>query len=503
LKYYIEHAIKFYWYKYCGIYDEYRTLKNKWTFLSEKYHPVLPKIDCTFEAIERMRHVLDQLFALLGYKRSNEKNVKFDDIKNQAYLDYIDIIKKDLRALGILVGYLKLAFFQRTVSSEIPQLEAALPRSPERTLGNEFFYLAADKIAASYEKCLKLREIKWDGFVTFIPPVGDDKSPAYELTVDNLVHLNFSDEEKYFIGTYNIIAHELGHAVLQDKYNIYYSIICTIDEALREKNTIEIKQEELLEIFNKKNRSLVSELEDNNFKERFCKHCSYSYQLIQYWNNKDRNPIEEILADIIAFKIGGFYTIKSLYDATIGLIYDLVTISYDNIVPIIQMKLKENILRLSAFCGYLEGINPSSNHIREIYENMFICQEQTISEITEKIEEIRDKIDPLEYKKALTHSKLRDECCIPCIQFIGGQIGKIISTLDKDYNIFSYLIYDDKVFSPNEDVVEEIKSKLCKGIPVNDAEPRLILHAYYEGLSENAHPSFSATLHSIVFNDNI
>ena len=43
------------------------------------------------------------------------------------------------------------------------------PLSPEKTIGNEAIYVAADNAAKRYKKCLYVpNEFAWDGYVSFL-----------------------------------------------------------------------------------------------------------------------------------------------------------------------------------------------------------------------------------------------------------------------------------------------------------------------------------------------
>ena len=221
------------WVKFCGIADEYKMLRDRWLYLYSKNKlPVLPYLraknpdeeEQTFDLLDNHVKELETKFGELGFERN--KMESYNDFRQEtSRTDRVDIVDKlkliedYVYDLANFVGLLKFAFFQRTVSSEIPHVASGMPHSPERTIGNELFYLAADNVARRYYECLNIPYGKWDGFITFTPPIEEyfygafyRPSPCLEL-----FHISMSEEAKYFVGSYLALAHEFGHAVIPRK----------------------------------------------------------------------------------------------------------------------------------------------------------------------------------------------------------------------------------------------------------------------------------------------
>lgn len=98
-----------------------------------------------------------------------------------------------------------------------------MPHSPERTIGNELFYLAADNVARRYYECLNIPYGKWDEIITFTPPIEEEYfygafyRPSQYL---KLFHVSMSEEAKYFVGSYLTLAHEFSHGCLAVRHEL-------------------------------------------------------------------------------------------------------------------------------------------------------------------------------------------------------------------------------------------------------------------------------------------
>lgn len=81
-------------------------------------------------------------------------------------------------------------------------------------------------------------------------------------------------------------------------------------------------------------------------------------------------------------------------------------------------------------------------------------------------------------------------------------LGKpLISDLLAEPSLMARILRDKTVFKPSDDVVSRTRTSLSKGNPVEDVEPRTILHAYYHLFRDNnAPPSYSTTLYSLCYN---
>ncbi len=306
-------ALRALWIKYCGVADEYKMLRDRWLYLHrEESLNLLPNLrnsnDLTFDLLNKHVKRLDSIFekkfflqrtSIESFDKSKRK------IKKASLQDYSEL-KYYFFDLSAYVGLLKLAFFQRTVSSEISHVASGVPHSPERTIGNELFYLAADKVAERFYKCLNLPEKygKWDGFITFAPPItekgfsGGFFRPSKSL---KLFHISLSEEQKYFVGEYLILAHEFGHAAI---FNLKERDGLTFD-VLRSYSM---------------NRS-IENLKDNLSAE--CDKCPNNPRRMCKKMDKviiERDPFEEYFADIIALKISGPHIINAILNEIIEVI---------------------------------------------------------------------------------------------------------------------------------------------------------------------------------------
>ncbi|MCD6492559.1 MAG: hypothetical protein J7K36_01965 [Archaeoglobaceae archaeon] len=292
------------WVKFCGIADEYKMLRDRWLYLhSENKLPVLPYLrktnldedEKTFDLLDKHVEKLEKLFGELGFERS--KMESYNDFKQKTSgVDRVDIIDK-LRLvedyvydLANFVGLLKFAFFQRTVSSEIPHVASGIPHSPERTIGNELFYLAADNVARRYYECLNIPYGKWDGFITFTPPItegsfyGGFYKPSDYI---ELFHISMSEEAKYFVGSYFTLAHEFGHAVTPRR--IVRGDNSVIDEAYWVKSLFNNILSNTIELLNEQ-------------RTYHCERCPVYIYLIK---GKVSELFSDLLADIVTVYIAG------------------------------------------------------------------------------------------------------------------------------------------------------------------------------------------------------
>ena len=146
------------WIKYCGVSDEYKMLRDRWLYLhGENKLMVLPYLrrkndneeQDTFDLLDDYIKILQNKFDSIGFKRSELENFsnfkdKVEDLNTDELINRLWLIEEYFYDLSNFVGLLKSAFFQRTISAEIQHVVSGIPHSPERTIGNELFYLAAD-----------------------------------------------------------------------------------------------------------------------------------------------------------------------------------------------------------------------------------------------------------------------------------------------------------------------------------------------------------------------
>ena len=302
------------WIKYCGVSDEYKMLRERWLYLhGENKLMVLPYLrrknededQKTFDFLTDHSKKLEGMFGEIGFKRSKMENFsdfkdKVEDLNTDELINRLTLVEEYFYDLSNFVGLLKSAFFQRTVSAEIQHVVSGIPHSPERTIGNELFYLAADNVAWRYCECLNIPYGKWDGFITFIPPIeeglfyGAFYNPSPYL---KLFHVSMSEEAKYFVGSYLALAHEFCHAIMRqsvisetgDYYPKWFKLIA-----------------------NNIHRRTCAQLD--TIKQDYCKYCPI-YKALSSLSYMDVVLYEDFLADIMAYYIAGKNSLHEFIDA--------------------------------------------------------------------------------------------------------------------------------------------------------------------------------------------
>jgi len=499
------------WMKYCGVADEYKMLRDRWLYLHDKTSiSTLPYIKTTFNKLDRLVDSLNSSFKNLGFKKDRLENKSHTIEKLVTVEDYelANAIYKDIKAkffdLATYVGLLKLAFFQRNVSSEISHVISGLPQSPERTIGNELFYLAADNLAKSYYKCLKFKNIKWDGFITFAPPkealdfYGAFFRPSKFLP---LFHVSMSEEQKYFVGSYLAIAHEFGHAILHENNTVFYNLrdIVWRNFYHKYKDAISSFRDELpirgLQLIS------IHKCEDCNI---------YPNMFDIRWFELFGELFHDFLSDVIAVHIGGINTIEAYFNE-IFLVSAYQTREYKNkIIPYIARMTA--IIRLSGIISYLQQAGYDDRYIKSLMDklNNFIeIGEEILDLIYNITKRRRVKLDWEEWTVLST-------VCINCLLEIGKLWGEIIAKYDQQArretgsSIFSYFIKDAGFFNINSDLEEKIVNSLLDGRlnldqddNILNVDPRYIVHSYFKAYKESTgkqRPNYAMTIFSLAFN---
>jgi hypothetical protein len=483
------------WIKYCGISDEYKMLRDRWLYLyEEKSLPILPYLRKTFSSErDQTFDILDKHVKKMDAAFSEKFSFNRPEFESFAQFSRSHNPKTDLRDykgiehkffdLSTYTGLLKLAFFQRTVSSEIPHVVSGLPHSPERTIGNELFYLAADKIGSRYSDCLNLPYGEWDKFITFVPPVGEryfygafcKPSPYLKL-----FHISLSEEKKYFIGGYLAMAHEFGHAPLSKIQKIdgirgldrpnWFKILCHVSLS-----------------------TIASTLE--NFSDERCSLCPI-YQIIRVsLYTVQKYPFsslcEQFLADIFALRIGGPNTIHTLIDDVMG---------------VVNPSTLDELLRIVTLWSYTRLCPNYSDRSHEI---------------SNRIKEMLVKIELERSRKNITCPT--NMSLVRCLVTLGSTWATTTDDFDRRFHrrvselidkeilkmpilrrqsFFSRFIrVEFKISHSDED---RIKQSLLDGKPCINDDPAHILHAYYEAYKESVgpeRPNYAATIQSLAFND--
>lgn len=388
-------------------------------------------------------------------------------------------------ALANFEGLLKLAFFQRTVSAEIQHVISGVPHSPERTIGNELFYLAADNVARRYCECLNIPSGKWDGFITFIPPIteGDFYGAFYNPSPYlKLFHVSMSEEAKYFVGSYLALAHEFCHPAMKTvKMNDAFWLH-TLFESIYEDTS-----------------EHLTDLAGNQ-----CENCPFYVYLSSPENSflvgfVYHKIFKELLTDIIATLIGG-----------VNYIHQLINFAYSMIAK------PENQL------AFLLRIGTCSHYLK--------LNGYNVSNLEERIIEISDSSEDIRREKKYFCPQREDFDFFKCIAGICALWAERINTFDQNYgenfyelltsvslegdtsviplpkrgdSLFSKIVREGAKFEIDEGMEEKIKEALKAGIPTPDKDPRQILHCYYEAYKESdgpKRPHYAATIYSLAFN---
>ncbi|MGD2247507.1 MAG: hypothetical protein PVF58_03815 [Candidatus Methanofastidiosia archaeon] len=476
------------WIKYCGIADEYRMLRDKWLFVQERLAPALPNLGTeykTFAMLDNCVRKLNEEFEKFGQRRNRRTN--FNNSSVQGDLTDLNKIKDDFLSLSQYTGLLKLAYFQRTESMEISSVATGQPYGAERTIGNELFYVAADKVAQCYRECLDIQFVEWDGFVTFLSPVtssffyGAFFKPTKSF---KLFHVSMSEEQKYFVGSYLHLAHEMGHA-------------CICGNELQ----AEADESPASEIDYIRNLALNSALQEEWGGLERCKVCPYNRE--KMYLDKNKSYFNEFLADLIALEVGGIFTLESFLDEYFDMldcIYFTPRPGNSNNMTVNILPILEGILRVRGILYYLE-----LNGRDDIFRRKIEFRIENLANRSRKI--IKNAIN--EFSEILGLKSdiklLQRDVCIECISSLGKSWCKYIFELDREF-IRRFVLDPFEIESSTE---KEIKNSLKDGIPPLHHDIRHILHVYYQlfrDFHKNNHDtkfqkaSYAATIHSLIAN---
>jgi len=494
------------WFKYCGVADEYKMLRDRWAYLYDGVSlPILPDLkETTFRQLDNLLYALNENFGELGFDRSKIENFEefgkrfktIEDFESCSNI-YREIRDETFFDLATYVGLLKLAFFQRTVSSEISHVASGIPRSPERTIGNELFYIAADNVAKSYFTCLNVENINWDGFVTFAPPKESTGFYGAFFRASKhlpLFHVSMSEEQKYFVGAYPVLAHEFGHAALNDRWERFLDLYSFVIQSFysEHRGVLGLLRQELP----------IESLE--LFSSRKCVNCPFyptldGRQFIGIFN--------ELLSDIIAIHIGGINTTEAYFNEIFLVSPYLLNKKRTERGTKIRTHIlrKEAIIRLSGILAYLKEIGYEKSYIDRLESRLDNCidtGDDIVNLVDDRTKKGRVKLHWEEW------IVLRD-VCIECLLKIGEIWGSIIGKLDKKAlreakkSIFSDFVKEERFFNIKKGVEGRIVKSLLNGETCIDEEPHYILHAYYEAYKQSTgeeRPHYGATIHSLAFN---
>lgn len=471
-------SVRTLWARYRGIADEYETLKGRWQFLQKDF--LLNDLKETFVVLDQERDRIYRLFE--SYFGINEK-------KSEQEYDRRKLVSAD--TIGYLTLYRKIwkfynyistirkCFLDRTVSRQIPYATTHLPHSVERTIANERFYMAADRIMKDYISHARLQTLKWDGIISFVPPITHFHGGTYSSPLGNMFHISLSEETKFFIGHYLTLAHELGHAIIVDS---------------------EIGESWKRFVLNRAN-----EIE---------RRCPLRLKCIVL---KDSNGsgeqitgdiLTEIMADIIALKISGLNSIREFLDYS-AMSYPL-HVSFGSRNDRIEIDVRQNfeITRILACLTYVLT--------SERYKN---CWPDTISilrgvqmEVIRNLQEVTglgtkllrgrptEKLELLRYGDEYEQiNTLYATTCAKCMLYeLGGILGIYMRDFEDQKGSPSFGDVIRREFTVRKSEEKRIENCLLSGIVMSNIAPCKILNAYYSLYARGGRPHYGVAIESIL-----
>jgi len=481
------------WTKYCGIANEYKMLRDRWLYLHDRESlPALPYLKgTTFAALDELVISLSRRFNELGFRDDKIEDFRIFDsrlFRNAEDLAHwsavFNEIKERFLDLATYEGLLKLAFFQRTVSSEISHVASGVPHSPERTIGNELFYVAADRVAQRYGECLNLGRSSWDGVITFASPKeGPGFYGAFFRSSKYLrcFHVSMSEEQKYFVGSYLVLAHEFGHAAIHANLSsswaiannvIGKSIIPHLTLLSEFRKDLEFPQEQFFKSIQVCEKC-PNYLTPSTFGEKLPAHLGY---------------FNEFLADLVSLQIGGLNTAEVFFDE----IFRLSKVENERI----KSPNLEAILRLSGILSYLNQIASKrwDKQRLEIRLKSLVKLDQ----------------EALNFLLGDTFDKKMCRMCANCVLKMGELWGSELARLNQvvqdvsGRSIFRLFVKENMFFRIDKRTEKRIVDSLLSGTPCPQEDPRYILHAYHEAYKQSGgkkRPNYAATIHSLAFNE--
>lgn len=462
------------WTDYVGASDEYRMLKAKWLYLVDELYPALPNLKGTENETELTFDVLDRQIVeinleFLEYFNLNREEPDDVDKFKMGTIEQYSNLERRVSDIAVYVGLMKLAFYQRTVSVEIPHVTAGYPHSPERTVGNELIYVAADKVANVYTNCLDRSRHpnlpKWDGFVTYVPPITEELSLGAfcDITPYGLVRLFLSERHKPDVSPYLLLAHEIGHIPVI---------------GLKPRRLMRTRYERLAE-------SIVNEihcLKNIKGRDRDCSHtqkCEFypceatRPENLSVW----KGTLMQVFADIFAILIGGPTPIEVLLNET------LISFQKREVPEYVRNGI---LIRLWNAVQYMSGSYLMQDRSRIV--------ERRLNEVTTQYIEEKDFPFP----------------CFDCLEQIGRRIGKSIKDSErKNTSEFKSFIRKGKTFSISQSEEREIMDILLANQICTNEDPRKILHCYFLASLEaevfkargEGRVSFASILHSLAYSN--
>lgn len=459
------------WAKYIWVSDEYKLLRDKWNYLCEELYPALPRLKSKEAKSPLTFDKLDGQIAKIDGKFRRHFNLRRDEPESlkkfrMGKIRYFSDLEKLVSDISAYVGLLKLAFYQRTVSVEIPYITTGYQHSPERTIGNELMYVVADKVAEAYAKCLDVTKHpslpRWDGFVTYVPPITESLSLGAfcDIRPYGLVRLSLSERHKSALPPYLLLAHEIGHIPLSSAktremrrrfLELAMAIIDGIDADFR---------------FKPEGRN------SKCFREQ---KCDFYHMRAKKLKNFWIGVLVQLFADIFGVKLGGPTVIEALLNETLF----SPSGSESSALKFIS---REILMRGWAAVEYM----PKTDTIKKRSDIIEIRIKKTVTQYTKE--------------EGLKRP------CFECLEQLGRFIGQKIKEIERSK--FDAFIRKGMIFSIDSSEEREIMSNIINGQLCNETDPRKILHCCFLGSQETGvfgkdsdrRVCFASAIHSLAYN---
>jgi hypothetical protein len=297
------------WIRYCGVSDELKTIGVRWSYLSGlNYLPLINYKDDLFERFASFDNFIGRRFERLGLQRKRiERKPDFtkateNDSTGEVESKLLEIADMFFE-LEEYLGRLKHVFFQRTSSLEIP-MQVGLPRSVQKTMGEELLHIAADNVARTYLNSLRWNApVVWDGLISFVYP---DYEKGFRGGIFKIFphagvfHVSLSEDGKYFPGTMLVLAHEISHVTMVQISG------GKVRDAQWLLAAFTLFCEKLVET-----RALSRDIVGN----RPCTGCDNIEFLNSLYSTQDSiTCFSQCIADILGFEIGGICSLLSFLD---------------------------------------------------------------------------------------------------------------------------------------------------------------------------------------------
>jgi len=482
------------WIRYCGVSDEIRTLRNKWSFIltSRAAHWPLPDIEGTvFQRLITHDSSIQTEFERIGFSRYTlETNAAFINATKkwsiQDLLHCLDIIGDMFAELEEYLGKLKLVYFQRTSSLEIPYY-SGLPRSPQRTIGDEILHQAADNVTSCYLNCLDWSsDLTWDGFVSFVYPEREVfRGGVFRvMPYTRLFHLALSEDGKYFPGAFLLLAHEATHVTM-------YKVVEGSPKHCQWLLAMWRRFFDRLEITEK--------LAGDVFGHDVCRGCENLAFIQRLYSPVEGSKIfRQCVADILGLEIGGICSLLSLID----------------FAPFL-----ETLFRAAFAAGYYHKTEePKKEILTEVdnlYNRLLIEKENKCPKSSPQLcldyllqsglsmgagfhhddgAMMSDALPSL-FEPQLNKRPSPSDRKTLCSDFFDLPCNSDSCTKGSP-SVISHLIKDPFRYSFDSNLADALRGDSCAEA---DVDPRLVLHVFYKLYRMNRLASYTATVHSLAF----